>query len=197
MYRKVGKRMLDLVFSILLLFLSAPVLLLACLLVYLVDGRPLFYCQNRVGQFGNEFSLLKIRTMRQGANKLGSTTFEKDIRVIAGGDLIRSLKIDEIPQLLNIFKGEMSLVGPRPTVYEDFEKMNEGQRGRVNVRPGLTGLAQISGNTSLTWPQRIELDLMYIKKITFIQDVKILLITAIKLLFNRISSHPPTGGEWS
>ena len=196
MYISFGKRLFDLALSILALAVVIPVLAVSILFILIVDGYPFFFVQKRMGKNGNEFVIYKLRTMRKGADKLGATTYKNDYRIIWGGALIRSLKIDELPQLINIVKGDMSIVGPRPTVKEDYDRMSTLQKQRAAVLPGLTGLAQISGNTSLTWPERIELDLKYIQKLSFFEDLKIILATAKKLIINEIDSHPPTRGEW-
>ncbi len=196
MYEMGGKRLFDFLIGLVFLSIASPIMMFACLLVLLVDGFPCYYVQQRIGLNGKPFNLYKIRSMRKGADKSGSTTVRGDSRILFGGNLFRKFKIDELPQLINILKGDMSIVGPRPTVVEDFERMEPEQRRRNSVRPGLTGLAQISGNTSLTWPERIRWDLKYLDSISFSGDLKILINTVIRVLVNRIDSHPPPGGEW-
>ena len=125
-----------------------------------------------------------------------STTTANDPRVIKFGWLIRILKIDEFPQFLNILKGEMSIIGPRPTVLEDYELMNEEQKKRNSVLPGLTGLAQIKGGTKLLWPERIKYDLIYIKKKSFLLDLEIIFKTILLFLVFKISTDPDSSKEW-
>lgn len=134
--------------------------------------------------------------MKKNIKFSSNVTLKNDFRIIKGTTIIRKYKLDELPQLLNVILGDMSIVGPRPTVHSDFEKMNSHQRQRVNVRPGLTGLAQISGNTNLLWPDRIKFDLIYIKNINFKNDLKIIFLTIIKIINKSINSNPPKTGEW-
>lgn len=174
----------------------SPLFVLTALLVLIGDNTPIFYTQDRIGQSANVFKLYKFRTMKQGMEHLGFTSMEEDPRYFFGSKTMRAFKIDELPQLLNILKGDMTIVGPRPTVYEDFHKMTDQQRKRFNVKPGLTGLAQISGNTSLLWPMRIELDIEYSNNISFINDALIVFKTIRMWLTNRLDSNPPGAGEW-
>ena len=165
-------------------------------IVYFGDGRPLFYKQKRVGLNAKIFYIYKIRTMINGADSSGSVSYKNDNRVLLGASLLRKLKIDEMAQLINVLNGDMSIVGPRPTVLSDYHKMNKRQKERVLVKPGLTGLAQISGNTSLSWPDRIKYDLIYINNISFLGDLKIIFLTFFKIVSNKIDSNPPASGEW-
>ena len=196
MYKLFGKRILDVVVSLVMICVCLPLLLGACVVVFLGDGFPILYSQNRVGRNAREFSVYKFRTMKQGMESLGFTTKEDDPRFFWGSKFLRVFKVDELPQLINVLLGDMSLVGPRPTVYEDYARMSPGQKNRVNVRPGLTGLAQISGNTSLTWPDRIEYDLKYVSEVSLCRDIKILFKTAVKWVSNKLDSTPPETGEW-
>ena len=196
MYRLFGKRLLDIFVSLVILVILSPIILLSIGLVIIADGFPVFYRQKRIGQNGSIFYVWKLRTMKSNTDHLGTTSYENDPRYFCGSKFLRSLKLDELPQLVNIFKGRMSLVGPRPTVIEDYNKMSNIQKQRFNVKPGLTGLAQISGNTSLLWPERIKLDIQYCQSITLFSDLNILLLTAVKWVFNKLDSNPPEGGEW-
>ncbi len=196
MYRLFIKRVLDVLLSLIGLIVLSPLLFLAILLVFIGDHTPIFYTQNRIGKNGNVFKLYKLRTMKLDMEDLGYTSMEDDPRYFFGSKFLRILKIDELPQLLNIIVGDMSIVGPRPTVKEDFDKMCEEQRKRFIVRPGLSGLAQISGNTSLIWPKRIELDIEYTHNISFLNDTLIIFKTVYMWLTNRLDSNPPKTGEW-
>ena len=162
------KRLFDLLVVFTAFLLLFPIFVIAFFIVLIADGFPIFYIQQRIGLNGKIFNLYKFRSMRKNSDKSGSTTFENDDRVFFGGGFLRKYKIDELAQLLNVFKGEMSIVGPRPTVLEDYNKMTIHQKLRNKITPGLTGLSQISGNTFLKWPERIRLDLKYIEKQSFV-----------------------------
>ena len=125
-----------------------------------------------------------------------ATTRREDPRVFPGGEAIRKYKLDELPQIVNVLRGEMSVVGPRPTVREDYDRMTPNQCRRASIRPGLSGLAQISGNTSLSWPERIALDLEYIETLSFWNDIWIILRTLGLVITGRADTHPATDDEW-
>lgn len=196
MYSRYFKRGLDFSVSLVLLLLFMPLFLCAMLLVIVGDGFPVFYLQDRIGKDGKTFRVYKLRTMKSNTESMGSTSMKDDPRYFWGSRFLRSYKLDELPQLLNIIKGDMSLVGPRPTVEEDYLRMDERQRQRFHVRPGLTGLAQVSGNTSLLWPQRIELDIRYCKQMSFWNDMLILAKTVLMWVANKLDTDPPSTGEW-
>jgi lipopolysaccharide/colanic/teichoic acid biosynthesis glycosyltransferase len=126
----------------------------------------------------------------------GNVTVKNDARLFRGAALLRALKIDELPQLINVVRGEMSLIGPRPTTADDYERMTLQQQARSLARPGLSGLAQISGNTSLSWPQRIAHDLDYVEKATFAMDARIVGSTIWMIVAGRLDSHPTSDDEW-
>ena len=190
------KRFFDLLVVLIAIILLFPVFLVSFLIVFVSDGLPVFYSQERVGLDGDFFNLYKFRSMKKGSDKFGSTTFSNDNRIFNGGRFLRKYKIDELAQLLNVLKGEMSIVGPRPTVLEDYNKMTKEQKKRNDAVPGLTGLAQISGNTFLTWPERVILDLEYIEKQSFIYDLQIIFKTFVMILSNKIDSETKEEGEW-
>ena len=166
-----------------LLLAASPVLGLAALAVKLEDGGPVFYRQTRVGKGGRDFELLKLRTMVVGAEKLGAgyAVEQGDPRITRVGRLFRRLSIDELPQLWNVLRGEMSLIGPRPTLRYQVERYDEHQRRRLDVRPGLTGWAQIHGRAELPWEDRIELDVWYVEHRSPRVDLKILARTPLAL----------------
>ncbi|MBQ7528891.1 sugar transferase [bacterium] len=170
------KRVFDFFASLLGLVIFSPVLLLCALAVYLDDGWPIFYVQERVGRKGRLFPFFKFRTMVRNAEKMGAgyEIDKDDKRITRTGNFLRRWSLDELPQLFNVLRGEMSLVGPRPTLEYQVKTYDEHQKRRLEVRPGLTGLAQVSGRNSLTWPQRIELDIEYIDNYTFILDLSII-----------------------
>lgn len=190
------KRLFDIIFS-LLVFLSMGG---AMLIIYTIASFDLksngIFVQKRIGKNLKRFSLYKIRSMKNIPGFNLTTTSADDPRVSTFGSFIRKTKIDELPQIFNVLFGHMSVVGPRPTVEEDMLKMNEEQMKRFNVRPGLTGLAQINGNTSLQWPQRIEYDLKYIENYSFWLDVKIIFKTVQLILTGAAETHPRFEDEW-
>lgn len=193
------KRALDITLSGLALLLLSPVFLGLAAFIKLRSPGPVFFRQARIGLNGAEFSLLKFRSMHSDAAALpnAATTRRADPRVFRGGETIRKYKLDELPQIVNVLRGDMSVVGPRPTVREDYDRMTPQQRHRVSIRPGLSGLAQISGNTSLSWPERIVLDLDYIDNLSFWNDIRIILRTFGLIFTGRADTHPASDDEWS
>lgn len=178
------KRLLDLLGSGIGLIIISPILLITVILLELFMPGPVFFRQQRVGKNGKIFDILKFRSMKVDKEAEESHDFTKDEeRKTPFGNLIRRLKIDELPQLINVFRGDMSLVGPRPTVKEQTDLYNDYQRQRLNMRPGMTGLAQVNGNISLTWDERIDYDIEYINKFTFLLDIKILFKTVAVVIF--------------
>jgi lipopolysaccharide/colanic/teichoic acid biosynthesis glycosyltransferase len=193
----VRKRLFDLSIASLLLLAAAPILLAAAAYIRLVSPGPVLFRQDRIGRDGRVFQILKLRTMKHQVEGGGSsTTVRNDPRLIRGGAWLRKYKIDELPQLLNVLSGDMSLVGPRPTVQEDVERMTPVQVQRLLVSPGLTGLAQTRGNTTLNWPERIELDLAYIRSLTLAQDLRIIADTVWQVVSGRADTHPMGDDEW-
>jgi lipopolysaccharide/colanic/teichoic acid biosynthesis glycosyltransferase len=166
------------------LALASPVLAAAALIVKLEDGGPVLYRQTRVGKDGVDFELLKLRTMVVGAERQGAgwAVNAGDPRITRVGALLRRLSLDELPQLWNVVRGDMSLVGPRPTLRYQVERYDERQRRRLAVAPGITGWAQIHGRASLPWAERIELDVWYVEHRSPLLDLKILLRTPFALL---------------
>lgn len=192
------KRLFDLSVASVLLLAASPILLVGAAYVRIVSPGPVLFRQERIGRDGRVFKILKLRTMRHQPEQAGSsTTVRDDPRLIPGGRWLRKYKIDEMPQIFNVLAGDMSLVGPRPTVQEDIDRMTPVQLQRLRVSPGLTGLAQVSGNTTLNWPQRIELDLAYVRSLTFAQDVRIIADTIRQVVSGRADTHPMGDDEWS
>ena len=155
---------------------ASPLLILAALGIKLEDGGPVFYRQRRVGLLGQEFELVKLRTMVVGAEGIGAgyAVNERDQRITRVGRLLRRLSIDELPQLWNVVRGDMSLIGPRPTLAYQVERYTPRQRKRLAVKPGITGWAQIHGRARLPWDERIELDVWYVEHRSPWVDLKIL-----------------------
>ncbi len=165
------------------LAIASPVLALAALAIKLDDRGPVLYRQTRVGKDGQDFELFKLRTMVVGAETQGAgwAVDRGDSRITRIGAFLRRTSIDELPQLLNVVRGEMSLIGPRPTLRYQVERYDERQRRRLEVRPGITGWAQIHGRAELSWPERIELDVWYVEHRSPRTDLLILLRTPLAL----------------
>jgi len=178
-----------------LLFFS-PVLLLAMLLIRLESPGSPIYRQRRVGLDGEEFDVLKLRTMVTGAEHIGAgmAIDEGDTRITRVGGFLRRTSLDEIPNLINILRGDMAVIGPRPTIPVQVTQYTDRQRGRLAVKPGLTGWAQVNGRAALPWPERIELDLWYIEHRSWRLDFQILLRTARMVLSGHGLYKGGTGG---
>ena len=174
-----ASRALDLAVAALGLAIAAPVIALAAIAIKLESRGPVFYRQRRVGRNGRAFELWKLRTMVPRAESMGAGVYviEGDPRITRVGRLLRRFSLDELPNLANVLKGEMAVVGPRPTVQEQVDRYTERQRRRLEVKPGITGWAQVNGRTSLPWPDRIELDVWYVEHRSLWLDVKILIRT--------------------
>ena len=176
------------------LVLASPLLALAALAVKLEDGGPVLYRQTRVGRNGVDFDLLKLRTMVVGAETMGAglSVDRGDSRITGTGRLLRKLSLDELPQLWNVVRGEMSVIGPRPTLRYQVEQYDERQRHRLDVKPGITGWAQVNGRASLPWADRIELDVWYVEQRSPLLDLRILARTPVALF--RGTYKGETGG---
>jgi len=161
------------------LLVASPLLALAALAVKLEDGGPVLYRQTRVGRDGTDFELLKLRTMVVGAETMGAglAVNRGDTRITRAGRLLRKLSLDELPQLWNVVRGEMSVIGPRPTLRYQVEQYDERQRHRLDVKPGITGWAQVNGRAVLPWAERIELDVWYVEHRSPLLDLRILVRT--------------------
>jgi lipopolysaccharide/colanic/teichoic acid biosynthesis glycosyltransferase len=176
------------------LLVASPVLGLAALAVKLGDRGPMLYRQTRVGKDGVDFELLKLRTMVVDAEHQGSglAVDKGDSRITRAGRLLRRLSLDELPQLWNVLRGEMSVIGPRPTLRYQVERYTPRQRRRLEVRPGITGWAQVHGRAALPWAERIELDVYYVEHRSPRLDLKILAKTPLALFSDTYKG--PTGG---
>jgi lipopolysaccharide/colanic/teichoic acid biosynthesis glycosyltransferase len=192
----VTKRALDVLGATVGLTLSAPLLAASAIAVRLEDQGPVFFRQERVGQDGRLFEVLKLRTMVVNAHTQGAgyAVDKGDSRITRAGSLLRKTSLDELPQLWNVLRGEMSLVGPRPTLAYQVERYTDRQRRRLEVRPGLTGWAQVNGRASLAWPERIELDVWYVEHRSLALDLRILLRTVSVLLRPGVVYRSETGG---
>jgi lipopolysaccharide/colanic/teichoic acid biosynthesis glycosyltransferase len=176
------------------LLVAAPVLALAALAIKLEDRGPVLYRQTRVGKDGADFELLKLRTMVVGAETMGAglSVNRGDERITRVGRLLRRLSLDELPQLWNVVRGEMSVIGPRPTLRYQVEQYDVRQRHRLDVRPGITGWAQVNGRASLPWADRIELDVWYVEHRSPLVDLRILARTPFALFSGTYKGE--TGG---
>jgi lipopolysaccharide/colanic/teichoic acid biosynthesis glycosyltransferase len=183
------------------LTVASPALGLAALVIKLEDGGAVLYRQRRVGKDGEEFELLKLRTMVVGAERQGAgfAVDKDDPRITRVGRVLRRVSLDELPQLWNVLRGDMSLIGPRPTLRYQVERYTERQRRRLEVKPGLTGWAQIHGRAELPWDERIELDVWYVEHRSPWVDLKILARTPLALFRGTYKGatggwHNPSGG---
>ncbi|HEU0018841.1 MAG TPA: sugar transferase [Thermoleophilaceae bacterium] len=177
-------RLLDLVVAGIALAVAAPLLAICALAIKLESRGPVFYRQRRVGRDGVPFQLVKLRTMVVGAEHRGAGLYieDGDKRITRVGRLLRRFSLDELPNLLNVLRGELSVVGPRPTVQVQVDRYTPRQRRRLEVKPGITGWAQVNGRTSLSWPERIELDVWYVDNRSLALDLRILARTARMLI---------------
>jgi lipopolysaccharide/colanic/teichoic acid biosynthesis glycosyltransferase len=192
-----GKRCVDVALALIGSVLSAPVIAVLAVAIRLESpGHPL-YRQTRVGKDGELFSIYKLRTMVRGAEFTGARLAiqEGDDRITRLGRFVRRYSLDELPNLWNVLRGEMSIVGPRPTLQLQVEQYTERQRGRLAVKPGITGWAQINGRASLPWPERIELDLWYVEHQSTLLDLKILVRTA-RLVLGGQGLYKGDRGGW-
>jgi lipopolysaccharide/colanic/teichoic acid biosynthesis glycosyltransferase len=190
------RRSVDVLVSGTALVLVSPLLVVAMLVVRLDSPGAALYRQRRVGCDGREFDVLKLRTMVSGAEHIGAglAVDEGDARITRVGSFLRRWSIDELPNLVNVLRGEMTLIGPRPTVPSQVAQYSERQRGRLAVKPGLTGWAQVNGRASIPWSERIELDLFYIENRSLAMDLKIVARTVRIMLGGEGTYRGETGG---
>ena len=179
MYKKIIKRVTDVVISLIALIVLSPLFLIIAILVKIIDRGQVIYKQTRTGKNGKEFKIYKFRTMKDG-------------KITKLGRFLRCTSLDEIPQFYNVLKGDMSIVGPRPWIPEYYERFNEKQKNRNNIKPGLVGLAQINGRKELDIFDKINYDLSYIEKLSFIEDIKIL-IKSFKVIIKKESINVGKG----
>ena len=180
-YRHGGKRLLDIVGSLILLLTLSPVACLCCLLIAVKLGRPVTFCQRRLGWHGRPFLMHKFRSMRDATDLAGNPLPDEE-RLGSFGKKLRSTSLDELPQLFDILRGRMSLVGPRPLLVRYRDRYTEREWKRHLVRPGLTGWCQVNGRNALDWESKLELDVVYAEGFSFWWDLKILFMTVSKVL---------------
>ena len=179
-YARYIKRILDILLSGCALIVLSPVLLIVAVLVRAKLGSPVIFCQERPGKDEKIFKMYKFRSMTDARDENGEL-LPDEVRLTKFGRALRATSLDELPELWNIFKGDMSIVGPRPLLVKYLPRYNAEQRHRHDVRPGLTGLAQVNGRNAISWEDKLATDLRYIRRITFLGDVKIVLLTVKKV----------------
>jgi len=177
MYRHFFKRLIDFLAAFFGLLLISPIFIVSAILVKTTSKGPLFFLQERLGKDGKIFKVYKFRTMTDKKREVNREVLKGDAEVTKVGYYLRRFKIDELPQILNVLKGEMSLVGPRPCMPSQLAEFNEDGKYRIKVTPGLTGLAQVNGNIFLTWEERWKYDRKYVENLSFLLDVQIVLKT--------------------
>ena len=175
------KRMIDIVCSGLGLIILSPILVIVAILIRFNLGSPIFFTQDRVGKDGKIFKMIKFRTMLDATDKWGEPLPDEE-RLTPFGKLLRSTSLDEFPELINVLKGDMSLVGPRPLLVEYKELYSKEQWRRHEVRPGITGWAQVNGRNAIGWSERFKLDVEYVDNQSLFMDIKILFMTALKVV---------------
>lgn len=189
MYRLFFKRFLDFILSLLVIIVLSPVYLIVAILVRLKLGSPVIFTQERPGKNENIFKIYKFRTMSDDRDYDGNL-LPDEVRLTKFGKLLRSTSLDELPELFNILKGDMSIVGPRPLLVRYLPLYNEQQKHRHDVRPGFTGWAQCNGRNAISWEEKFDLDIYYADHISFLLDIKIILKTVKTVLFREgISSE--------
>lgn len=182
MYRLFFKRFFDFILSLIALILLSPVILIVAILVRIKLGSPIIFCQERPGKNEKIFKMYKFRSMTDERDEQGNL-LPDEIRLTSFGKKLRSTSLDELPELFNILKGDMSIVGPRPLLVKYLPRYNEEQRHRHDVRPGLTGWAQVNGRNAISWEDKFKLDVEYTRKSSFFMDLKIIFMT-IKSVLN-------------
>lgn len=183
MYRLFFKRFLDFILSFIAIILLSPVFVIVAVLVRMKLGSPVIFCQERPGKDEKIFKMYKFRSMTDEKDENGNL-LPDEIRLTSFGKKLRSTSLDELPELFNILKGDMSIIGPRPLLVKYLSRYNEEQKHRHDVRPGLTGWAQINGRNAISWEEKFQYDVEYTKKCSFFIDLKIFLMT-IKSVLNR------------
>lgn len=183
MYKRFVKRCLDFLLSLAALIILSPVLLLVAILVRCKLGSPILFKQKRPGLHEKIFCMYKFRTMTDAKDADGNL-LPDEVRLTKFGKLLRSTSLDELPELFNILKGDMAIVGPRPLLVQYLPRYNERQHCRHDVRPGFTGLAQVNGRNSISWPEKFEWDVRYVENVSFLMDLRIIAKT-VKVVLKR------------
>lgn len=181
MYRKIFKRLLDVLVAIMVLVVMFPIIFVASLILLFQNKGKVIFFQERPGLHQKAFRIVKLKTMTDEKDSQGKLLPDNQ-RITKAGKIIRKLSIDELPQLINVLNGDMSLVGPRPLLFKYIPLYTENQLRRHEVRPGITGWAQVNGRNSITWTKKFELDIYYVDNISIILDIKILWMTFLKVI---------------
>jgi undecaprenyl phosphate N,N'-diacetylbacillosamine 1-phosphate transferase len=189
-YRRFVKRPMDFLLSLIAIIVLSPVLVIVALLVRLKLGSPILFKQERPGLNEKIFTMYKFRTMTD-ASDINGDLLPDSVRLTKFGQFLRSISLDELPELFNILKGEMSMIGPRPLLVQYLPLYNNQQKRRHEVRPGLSGLAQVSGRNAISWEDKFNLDVHYVDRVSFIEDWKIIIFTIMKV-FKREGIHSET-----
>lgn len=180
-YKLIGKRLFDFLSALVLLLLISPVVVGVMVLLWFVNNGSVFFLQLRPGHQAIPFKIIKFKTMRDAVDESG-TPLPDEMRLTKVGKWVRSASLDELLQLINVIKGDMSIVGPRPLLMQYLERYSPEQARRHEVRPGITGLAQVNGRNAISWEEKFRLDMEYVDRLSFWLDLKILMITAINVL---------------
>ena len=180
MYVNLIKPFFDITFALVLLLIASPIIILVMITLMVTNGGSPFFLQKRPGKKGEIFTIIKFKTMNDKKDKNGNLLPDSE-RITTIGKFIRSSSLDELPQLLNVFKGDMSFVGPRPLLPQYLPLYNDFQKQRHNVKPGITGWAQVNGRNAISWQQKFEYDVWYVKHLSFLLDIKILFMTVEKI----------------
>lgn len=193
MYRSFFKRLIDFTASFIGLLLISPVFIIVTIILYIQNNGKPFFFQERPGKDAKPFHIIKFKSMTDAKDQDGKLLPDNE-RITAAGNFIRKTSLDEIPQLINVLKGDMSLIGPRPLLFKYIPLYNETQMRRHEVRPGITGWAQVNGRNSISWTDKFNLDIYYIDNLSLLLDIKILFLTAKKVLvregINQSDSRP-------
>ena len=195
MYRRCFKRIIDFIIVFSVLLLIWPIFLVIIIWLHFANkGSGVFFCQDRPGKNGKPFKLIKFKTMTDELDENGKLLPDSE-RLTDVGRFVRSTSIDELPQLLNVLKGDMSLIGPRPLLPQYLPLYNKEQSRRHDVKPGITGWAQVNGRNNISWTKKFELDVWYVDNCTFITDLKIIFLTMKKVVCRENINQ--SGGEWA
>lgn len=181
MYKNYVKRWIDFILSFLAIIILSPIMLITAFLVRIKLGSPVIFCQKRPGKDEKIFKMYKFRSMTDKRDGKGEL-LPDDIRLTSFGKKLRATSLDELPELFNILKGDMSIIGPRPLLVSYLDRYNEEQKHRHDVRPGLTGLAQAKGRNAISWEQKFAYDVEYVRNVTFLNDIKIIFMTVHSVL---------------
>lgn len=181
MYKKYFKRVLDITISIILLLFTSPLLIICMIALFFANKTSPFFFQMRPGQNERLFTIIKFKTMND-LNDIDGNLLPDENRLTTVGKIIRKLSIDELPQLYNVMKGDMSLIGPRPLLIEYLSLYNNNQKRRHEVKPGITGWAQVNGRNAISWKDKFVLDVWYVDNVSFTLDLKIIFLTLVKIL---------------